>query len=204
MSFGRFGPRDVERLETETLFKGFSDVQRHRLRHRLFAGGWSPPFEREVVMRPVAAAVLPYDPARDAVVLIEQFRLPALLAGAAPWQVEVVAGLLDKEQDPALVARREAQEEAGLELLDLWPIAELLVSPGGTTEVQHFFLGRIDAAGVVGLHGLADEQEDIRPQLLAFEAAWALLESGGIGNATAWICLAWLKLNRDKVRAAWT
>jgi len=204
MSFTRFTPADVELLASEPLHEGFLRLARHRVRHRLFAGGWGAVQEREVLHRRPAAAVLPYDPGRDLVVLIEQFRLPALLAGRDPWQIEVVAGLLDREAEgPEAVAHREAREEAGLELTALEPVASLLASPGGTTEVIHHFVGRTGIDAGESLHGLLEEQEDIRAQALPFAEAWALLEAGRVGNASAWICLAWLKLNRDRLRRVW-
>lgn len=204
MSFNRFGPADAEILASETLHSGFLGLERHQVRHRLFAGGWSGARGFEVVRQRASAAVLPYDPRRDAVVLIEQFRLPALLAEREPWQIEAVAGLLDQEGEPAEeVARREAREEAGLEVTALRPVAALLSSAGASTELIHHFVGRVDTEGVDGLHGLAEEQEDIRPQVLSFDAAWALLEGGAIGTAFTWICLAWLKLNRDELRRSW-
>lgn len=204
MNFGRFTREDVEILASGGLHEGFVRVQRHRVRHRLFAGGWSQPQEREVVHQSQSATVLPYDPGRELVVLIEQFRLPALLAGGDPWQIEVVAGLLDKpDEAPEAVARREAQEEAGLEVTALDRVGSLLSSPGASTEVIHHFIGKVDAGAVDGLHGLLEEQEDIRPQVLPLETAWAMLEAGEIGNAPAWICLAWLKLHHERLRAAW-
>src|SRR5690625_7355456 len=93
--FGRFSLEDTELLGKEVLHQGFVGLERHRARHRLFAGGWGEA-EREVVLQKQSATVLPYDPWQDRVVRIEQFRLPALLAGRSPWQVGVVAGLVDR------------------------------------------------------------------------------------------------------------
>ena len=202
--FGRFSLADVELLNKEVLHRGFVGLERHSARHRLFAGGWGEA-EREIVLQKQSATVLPYDPWQDRVVLIEQFRLPALLAGRPPWQIEVVAGLVDQEGEaPAAVARRETQEEAGLEVTALEPIAALLSSPGLSNEVINHFIGRVRAGDAESLHGLVHEQEDIRAQALPFEEAWSWLEAGKITNAPAWICLTWLKLQRDRLRAEWS
>ncbi|MDF2095851.1 NUDIX domain-containing protein [Aquibaculum arenosum] len=203
MPFGRFGSEDSELLEKEELHRGFLTVERHSARYRRFAGGWIEQL-REIIDQHQSAAVLPYDPERDCVVLIEQFRLPALLAGKPPWQIEVVAGLLDQEGEAAeAVIRREAEEEAGVTITDLEPVAALMSSPGSSTEVIHHFIGRTDASDVGGLHGLEIEQEDIRAEALPFEEAWALLEAGRITNAPAWTCLTGLKLKRDGLRERW-
>lgn len=136
--------------------------------------------------------------------LIEQFRLPALLAGFPPWQIEVVAGLIDQEGETAAeVAQRETREEAGLEITALEPVASLLSSPGLSSEIINHFIGRTEAGSGEGLYGLAQEQEDIRAQSLPFEQAWAWLEAGRITNAPAWICLTWLKLQRERLREEW-
>src|SRR4051794_13425204 len=133
----------VEIIGREVAYRGFFTVERYRLRHRLFAGGWSPELGREVFERGTAAGILLYDPERDAVVMIEQFRLPAHLAGLAGWQVEIVAGITDPGSPPESVARREAAEEAGLDIIgELVPINRFLPSPGGSTEIVTLFCGR--------------------------------------------------------------
>ncbi|HLS68233.1 MAG TPA: NUDIX domain-containing protein [Kiloniellales bacterium] len=201
--FGRFSRADAQLLDKDLIHRGFIGLERHRARHRLFAGGWGEA-EREVVLQKQSATVLPYDPWQDKVVLIEQFRLPALLAGLPPWQIEVVAGLVDQEGEaPAEVAKRETQEEAGLEITALEPVAALLSSPGLSSEVINHFIGRAEAGSTESLHGLVQEQEDIRAQSLPFATAWSWLEAGKITNAPAWICLTWLKLQRERLRTEW-
>ena len=106
----------VEVMHRSTTYRGFFRVDRFRLRHRLFAGGMSQAVTREVFERGDAVAVLPYDPVRDAVVLVEQFRIGAFAREQSPWLMEIIAGTIEKGERPDAVARREAQEEAGLEL----------------------------------------------------------------------------------------
>jgi 8-oxo-dGTP pyrophosphatase MutT (NUDIX family) len=88
--------------------------------------------------------MLPYDPQRDEVVLIEQFRVGALGKTDNPWLIELVAGLIDKEEQPEEVAHREAQEEAGLVIGALWPMTKYFPSPGGSNEFVHLYLGRCE------------------------------------------------------------
>lgn len=179
-----------------------------RFRHRRFDGALSGPRTWELWRRGRAAALLPYDPARDAVVLIEQFRLPALAAGVDPVMLEVPAGLCDGDESAEETIRREATEETGLTLGRLVPIGDYVLSPGGCDERVALFVGEArapaaDAAGFAALAGLTDEHEDIRvlvwPAARAIEAA---LE-GGIANAVTAIALLWLAARRTALRAQW-
>ena len=176
---------DVEILEKTEAFKGYFRIDRYRLRHRLFRGGWSEEMTREVFERGHAAAVLPYDPDHDAVVLIEQFRVGALAAGRPPWLLEIVAGIIEDDETAEDVARREALEEANCRITDLIPIADYLVSPGGTSESATVFCGRVDSRGLGGIHGAAAENEDIRVLVTPFSEAVELLNAGRINNAVA-------------------
>lgn len=196
------GHGDCELVAREPLYTGFFRLERYRVRHRLFAGGWTETFSREVFVRHEAAVVLLFDPARDVVVMIEQFRAPAIGKVANPWLLELVAGLIDKDNEtPAEVARREAVEEAGCDILALLPIAAYLPSPGGSDEFVHLFLGIVDSDGVGGIHGLPDEHEDIRVHLVPLAQARALLDSGRFNNAATLIALQWLLLNRERIPA---
>ncbi len=199
-----FSQADVEVVEREECFRGFYKLDRLHLRHRLFAGGMGKLINRELFVRHDAVCVLPYDPQRDEVVLIEQFRVGALDKSANPWLLELVAGLIDKDEQPEEVARREAVEEAGLTLGALWPVCAYYPSPGGSDERVHLFVGRCDSVGAGGIHGLEEEGEDIRVHVLPFEDALARVRDGRIDNAASIMALQWLALNRDEVRGLWT
>ncbi len=192
-----------EIIGKEELYRGYSRVYRYRFRHRLFAGGWSGEIAREVFERGQAVGVLPYDPAADAVVLIEQFRIGAQAAGLAPWQTEIVAGIIEDGEAPEEVARREAIEEAGAAISAMIPIYRYLVSPGVASEAVQLYCGRVESRGLGGIHGLAEEHEDIRVEVLPWAEAQARLTSGKITNALAIIALQWFALNRDRVRKIW-
>src|SRR5471032_1935995 len=143
-------PTAVDIVSRETCFKGFYKLDRVVLRHELFAGGMSREINREVFVRHDAVCVLPYDPQRDEVVLIKQFRVGAMGKTDNPWLIELVAGLIYKDEVPEEVAHREAQEEAGLVFGALWPMTKYFPSPGGSNEFVHLFLGRCDTTGVGG------------------------------------------------------
>jgi len=198
-----FPPDKIEIIERKTCFSGFYRLDRLRLRHALFAGGMGPVLTRELFVRPDAVCVLPYDPQTDSVVLVEQFRIGALAKSENPWLLELVAGLMDGDETPEAVARREAIEEAGLVLGELWPLACYYPSPGGSDERVHLFVGRCDSSGAGGVHGLAEEGEDIRVHVLPLAGALQACTDGRINNAAGLLALSWLALNQAKVRAQW-
>ncbi|MGE8410897.1 MAG: NUDIX domain-containing protein [Pseudomonas sp.] len=202
--FAHSTPSAVQIVRRENCFQGFYRLDRLHLRHELFAGGMGPEISREVFIRHDAVCLLPYDPQRDEVVLIEQFRVGAMGKAATPWLVELVAGLIDKDEQPEQVARREAQEEAGLDISALWPMTQYFPSPGGSTELVHLYLGRCDSSAAGGLHGLVEEAEDIRVSVMAYEDAQQAMRDGLICNAASIIALQWLALNRAEVRGLWS
>lgn len=197
-------PKTVEIVEQANCFQGFYRLDRVRLRHELFAGGMGREISRELFVRHDAVCVLPYDPQRDEVVLIEQFRVGALGKVENPWLIEMVAGLIDKAEEPEAVAHREAEEEAGLTFSALWPMTRYFPSPGGSDEYVHLFLGRCSSEGAGGLHGLEEEGEDIRVRVWSFEDALQGVRDGRICNAATIIGLQWLALNRAEVRGMWS
>ncbi len=196
-------PDAVEIIDREIAYQGFFRIDRIQLRHRLFGGGWSRILQRELFERGHAAAVLPYDPWRDQVVLIEQLRVGALRADAGPWLLEIVAGIIEAGESSEAVVLREAEEEAGCHIDRLQHIYEYHVSPGGTSERISLFCGRIDSRQAGGLHGLEEEGEDIRVSVHSFNAAMALLAAGRLPTATPIIALQWLAMNRQQLRQRW-
>ena len=195
----------VKITQHETIFQGFARLDRYRLRHRLYAGGWSEEMEREIFERGRTVGVLLYDPQADALVLVEQFRLPAHLAGFPAWELEIVAGIVDHagESDEDL-ARREAKEEAGIEILsELVPVHRYMPSPGACTETVDIFCGRVDARGAGGIHGLAQEHEDIKVVVLSYRAAMKLLRDDRIGNGITALALYWLAAHRAQLQRKW-
>jgi len=193
----------VEIVDKTVCYDGFFRLERYRLRHRLFSGAWSRVLTRELFERGHAAAVLPYDPALDAVVLVEQFRIGALEAPGSPWLLEIVAGIIDPGETPEEVVRREAVEEANCQIEALIHIYDYFVSPGGTSECISLFCGKVDATGAGGLYGLAAEEEDIRVTVVPFAEAIEQLHAGKINSAAPIIALQWLQLNHAQLRARW-
>jgi ADP-ribose pyrophosphatase len=193
----------VELVGHEVAFQGYVRVGRYFFRHGLYQGGQSAVLRREVFERGHAAAVLPYDPLRDEVVLIRQFRAGAYVAKRHPWTWEIVAGIIEHDESPEELVRREAVEEAALEIKDVIAMHDVVISPGACSETCACFLGRVDTTNAGGIFGLESEGENILVKVLPFAEARAMLERDEIGNAIGVIALQWLALNRDAVRVRW-
>jgi len=194
----------VEVLDTEWLSQGFMKLAKFTVQHERFDGGMIGPFTREIVMRTTAVGVLPYDPITDKILLIEQFRVAAHLAGMPAWQREVIAGISDRDESSEDLARREAVEEANCKVTDLVEMARFLLSPGMSTEVLILYCGRMDSGQAAGVHGLATEHEDIRSSLFDAKEIPALIEHGTTGNGPLMIALYWMQANRERLRKLWT
>jgi ADP-ribose pyrophosphatase len=200
-----FGLDDVEILDRASLHDGFLKVERLRLKCRLFEGGWSREFTRELLLRERGVGVLLYDPHLDKVLMVEQFRVGCMDDDVnGPWALELVAGLLESGETPEDVARREVVEEAGLEVGRLLRICEYYNSPGGSNERLTVFCTAFDAAKAGGIFGVDTEAENIRSVILDRTEAQAAVASGRINNAMSVIALQWLQLNLATVKETLT
>ncbi|MEY8712176.1 ADP-ribose pyrophosphatase [Mangrovibacter phragmitis] len=198
-----FTKNDVEIIARETVWRGFFSLDVWRFRHRMFNGGMSEEVRREIFERGHAAVLLPYDPVRDEVVIIEQIRIAAFDTSETPWLLEMVAGMIEAGESPEDVVRREAEEEAGLHVKRTRPVLSYLASPGGTSERLSILVGEVDAMTATGVHGLAEENEDIRVHVVSRETAYQLVEEGKIDNAASVIALQWLQLHYQQLRQEW-
>lgn len=192
-----------EILARETVYQGFFRLENYTLKHTLFNGGWSKPITRELFRRGNCVAVLLYDPVRDEVVLIEQFRVGAVLQPQRAWLLEIVAGAIEDGETAVEVAYREAVEEAGCEIQQLIEIQQFYTTPGGCSERITLFCGRVDSTSVGGIHGLDEEDEDIRVSAVKFERVFQMLEEGLIESGIPIIAIQWLYIHRDRLRAQW-
>jgi ADP-ribose pyrophosphatase len=195
--------RKVEILGQEWLSQGFMKLARFTLNHERYDGTMAGPMTREIVLRPSAVGVVPYDPTTDQIILIEQFRVAAHLSGLPGWQREIIAGIADREESLEDLARREAMEEANCKVTDLFEMFRYLPSPGMTNEVFVVFCGRMAPGAVTGVHGLATEHEDIRSTLFRLDQIPEILENGHTGNGPLLMTLQWMQLNRDRIRGLW-
>jgi ADP-ribose pyrophosphatase len=196
--------RKVEEIRREPAFRGYYAVDRVHLKFERFDGSMSALISREVFRSGDSVALLPYDPARDAVLLIEQFRPGPYLGGGDGWLIEIVAGRMEDGETPEAVGRRETVEEAGLAPLEVVSAGGYFVSPGDSSQFVHMLCGHVDLAHDGGtVHGLADENEDIRTLVLPLDEALAWLDDGRVTSSPAVVGLNWLARKRDELRRLW-
>lgn len=195
--------REVEIVRSRDGYRGFFRFEVADLKHRRFDGEMSPVITREILHIPEAAAVLPYDPVTDRIVLIEQFRAGCMRHPTGAWLYEVVAGLVGPGECALETARRELAEEAGLEARRIEQIATYVASPGAVTERSTVFIAEVDASGAGGVHGLEHEAEDIRSFVLPLQTAFDWLESGRILAVNAIVPLRWLQVHHTELRRRW-
>jgi ADP-ribose pyrophosphatase len=188
--------------EKKRVYSGFLKLDEYRLQHASYRGDWCPEIRRERLEGLSAVSVLPYDPRRDCVVLIEQFRIGALEAGEGAWLLETIGGYRAPGEAAEEVARREALEEADCALLELLPICEFYVSPGVSSERIALYCARVDADGLGGIHGLPHEGEEIRVEVLPAEQAIGELYRR-VNSTSALIALQWFALQREQLRRRW-
>ncbi|WP_437609329.1 ADP-ribose diphosphatase [Erwinia sp. V71] len=198
-----FTQNDVEIIARDSLYRGFFSIDRYRFRHRLFNGQMSGEVVREIFERGHAAVLLPYDPRRDEVVLIEQIRIASFDTSETPWLLEMVAGIIEAGESVEDVARREAKEEAGVDVGRIKPVINYLASPGGTSERLSIVVGEVDASVAHGNHGLEEENEDILVHVVSRQQAYQWVEEGKIDNAASVIALQWLELHHERLREEW-
>jgi len=202
----KFDDNDVEIISRSLQHDGFLRVGPLQLRHRLFSGAWSEVFLRELQLKDPAVGVLLFDPERDAVLLIRQFRVGmygTTEESGSAWPLEIVAGMVASGEQFEEVAIRETKEESNCVPTDLVKICEYYNSPGGSNEKIILFCGRFDSGNAGGVHGLIEEHEDIEVQVRSYNEVIGLIESGEINNAMSIIALQWLQLHRQELLNAW-
>ncbi len=194
---------DIRLRRRSLVYSAFFSVEEYELTHDRFAGGHGAELNRAAFVSGDAITVLPYDPVRDRVLLVEQFRAgPYARGDAQPWLLEAIAGRIDGGESPEEAVLREAQEEAGISLRDLQLVGQYYPTPGAKTEYLFGYLATADLPDeAAGLGGLEGEGEDIRAHVISFDRAMELLESGEINVGPLIILLLYLARQRESLRA---
>lgn len=193
--------RDVRVEARRHLHTGYFSYQEQDLGFRRFDGRWHPPVRRAAFVGGDAATVLPWDPALDAVLVVEQFRAGPFLRGdPRPWTLEPIAGRIDPGETPEQAVRREALEEAGLALGRLHHVGDYYPSPGAVTEYVYSFVAEARLSGRGGeIGGVAGEDEDIRTHLVPREEMMSLIASGEAATGPLILSMLWLEANRERL-----
>ena len=188
-----YSASDVTIESREFLFRGFIQVEKVNIRHRLFnRSDYSPLIQRELVHRPEAAGVLLYDDQQQRFALIEQFRFGALNDVESAWQLEVIAGVLDGDESPETCIRRESLEESGCEIKELQHLFSFYPSAGACSEFFHLYVAEVDLPLTGGIFGMPDEGENIQLHLFDYSELTLLLKNGRLRNAPVIMALQWL------------
>ena len=190
----RFSHDDVEVLDRQQRYRGFVSVESLSLRHRLFASqDFGAVIQREIVRRREAAGVIVHDPTLQKFLLIEQFRAGALNAVSTPWQLEIIAGLIDDGEDAATCLQREALEEAGCAISQLELLYRYHPSTGASDEIYNLYVATADLSQAGGVHGEVSEGEDILVHVFDYAQLDELMQSDRLSNASLIIALQWLQ-----------
>ncbi|MCI4661917.1 MAG: gamma-glutamylcyclotransferase [Neomegalonema sp.] len=199
-----FTRADVEPIKVDEIYREYFAMEDHYVRFRTYAGAMSQEVKRGLFITGEAVTILPYDPVRDELVLIEQWRVgPWAFGDANPWTIEVVAGRLDGDTSAEITARREAEEEAGVEISHIEPIGRYYTTPGISTEVLNSFIGCADLSAAGGVHGLEEEGENIRVLRLPYWEAIEAMHRGEVNSGPAILSLVALARQRDRLRMIW-
>lgn len=194
---------EVRDLVRTPLHEGFFTLAEHSFRQRLLTGGWSVTISRDILERPQAVAVLPYDPVRDEVLLIEQVLIGAHLAGKPARQLQVIAGMVDPGEEADQAALREAREEAGCEIRRITHLQDFVPSPGASNELVFVKLAEADLEGAGGSFGLASEREYIEAKPMSASDAIDALDRGEVIAGPAVVALLQFARVRDRIRREW-
>lgn len=203
MNDQKFVREDVEVLGEESLYSGFFKLLKVKLRHRLFNGGWSREFNRELFAKAQAASAVVYDPVLDQIGLVDQFRIGTLDSPYGPWTLESVAGMVEEGESPADMMLRELVEEAGLEAKELLLVTAFYPTPGSCNEYTYLFCAICDLTAAGGIFGVDGENEDILFKAYPAEEVFDAMLQSRMNNAATLIGLQWLQLNRTQLRARW-
>ena len=178
----------------EYLFRGFIQVEKVNLSHRLFnQREFTPVMQRELIHRPEAAGVLIYNDAQQKFALIEQFRVGAMDDADSPWQLEVIAGVLDGNESAESCIRRESLEESGCEIDQLQHLFSFYPSAGACSELFHLYSAEAHLPEQGGVFGMPDEGENIQLHIIDYREIATLMSNGRLKNAPVIMALQWLQ-----------
>tara|TARA_B100000676_G_scaffold310505_1_gene377287 strand:- start:312 stop:893 length:582 start_codon:yes stop_codon:yes gene_type:complete len=182
-------------INKKNIHKGFFEMNEVTLKYKKIDGSWTNNIKRELFGGAQVSAVLPYDPIKKEIVLIQQFRPGTISKNFNNFLYEIVAGIIDKGESPETTAKRECIEETGCKIKSILPIQGYFPAPGSSESYYHLFLGEVEAFEGSRTMGLENENEDILVKCYNFNKVKEMLQNKEIVNGITLIALQWFFLN---------
>tara|TARA_B100000575_G_C23030746_1_gene593433 strand:+ start:87 stop:668 length:582 start_codon:yes stop_codon:yes gene_type:complete len=182
-------------INKKNIYNGFFKMDEITLKYKKYDGSWSNEVKREIFGGAEVSAVLPYDPKNKRIVLIQQFRPGTILRNTKHYLDEIVAGIVDKNENPENAAKRECFEETGCKIKKIIPIQGYFPAPGSSQSFYHLFIGEVDSPNNIYIKGLETENEDILVKSYSYEEVKKKLKNGEILNGLTLVALQWFFLN---------
>ena len=182
-------------VNRKNIHKGFFEMNEVTLKYKKIDGSWTNNIKRELFGGAQVSAVLPYDPIKKEIVLIQQFRPGTISKNINNFLYEIVAGIIDKGESAETTAKRECIEETGCEIKNILPIQGYFPAPGSSESFYHLFLGEVEAFKGSRSMGLESENEDILVECYNFNKVKQMLHNKEIVNGITLIALQWFFLN---------
>ena len=185
-------------INKKNLYSGFFSLNKYEFTHEKHGGTWTDKVEREIFSGAHVSSLLPYDPLKKEIVLLQQFRAGVLSRYDDDYLYEIVAGIIDKDENPEETAKRECLEETGCEVKKILPIQSYFPAPGSSESYYHLFLGEINSFDGERIMGLESENENILVRSFKIEQVSKMLKDKKIINGLTLIALQWFFLEYYK------
>ena len=179
----------------KNLYDGFFKMNEVSLKYKKYDGSWSNEIKRELFSGAQVSAVLPYDPIKKEIVLIQQFRPGTISRNTNNYLKEIVAGIIDPSESPEIAAKRECLEETGYKIKKLTSIQGYYPAPGSSESFYHLFLGEVDSKNEKKIMGLDTENEDILVESYNISQVKKMMQNGELINGLSLIAIQWFFLN---------
>ena len=179
----------------KSLYDGFFKMNEISLKYKKYDGNWSNEIKRELFGWAQVSAVLPFDPIKKKIVLIQQFRPGTISKNTNNYLNEIVAGIIDPGESPEIAAKRECLEETGYKIKKLTPIQGYFPAPGSSESFYHLFLGEVDSKNGKKIMGLDNENEDILVESFKVNQVKKMMQEGKFINGLTLIAIQWFFLN---------
>ena len=185
-------------INNKNLYSGFFSLNKYEFIHKKNNGKWTDKIEREIFSGAHVSTLLPYDPIKKEIILIQQFRAGVLSRYDENYLLEIVAGIIDEGENPEQTAIRECFEETGCEVKEIRPIQSYFPAPGSSESYYHLYLGEINAFDGEKIKGLKKENEDILVKSFKIDEVRQMLKEKKIMNGLTLIALQWFFLEYYK------